>query len=126
MSLEDRARLDMQQITGNGNDFGEPITFTAPAPGSETATINGLNTKHHMGFNLDGEQVNTKTASVAVAEKFLTDAGYPTRDGNGEINMNGHLVDVADSTGNIKNYVINQNFPDENLGLLVFILGDYE
>lgn len=126
MSLQDKARLDMQQITGNSNDFGEPITLTAPAPGNETATVNGFNTKHHMSFDVDGVQVNTKQASVAIAEQFLIDVGYPVRNGANEVDLNGHLCDVKDSTGVLKNYVIRQNFPDENLGLIVLILGDFE
>jgi hypothetical protein len=36
-----------------------------------------------------------------------------------------HLVNVKDSTGNLRNYVIMENFPDETLGMITCILGDY-
>ena len=123
MNLTDQARLDLQQITGNGNDFGVDITLTAPT--AETITVKGLNTKHHTGFALDGVRVNTKTASVAVAEAFLV-APYPVRNANGEVAMLNHKVDVKDSTGNLKNYIVRECFPDEELGLIVLILGDFE
>jgi hypothetical protein len=39
--------------------------------------------------------------------------------------MTGHVVNVKDSTGIVKNYVVLQNWPDETIGLITFILGDY-
>lgn len=124
MGILDQARLDMQQITGNSSDFGVSISFTAPT--SETATVIGFHTKHHMAYTEEGERINHKTASIAVAEKLLTDEGYPTRNAAGEIDFSGHLVSVVDSTGNSKDYICEQWFPDEALGLIVLILGGYD
>jgi len=126
MSLNDRARIDMQNITGNLNDFGVPCVLKTP---DESVVINvvGLHTKHHMSFDPDGVAVNTKTASLAIAEKQLVDAGFPNiRNANGDVALKGTLIDVVDSTGIVKKYVTHQIFPDEYLGLLVFILGDYK
>lgn len=124
MGILDQARLDMQQITGNTSDFGVSISFTAPT--SETATVVGFHTKHHMAYTEEGERINHKTASVAVSETALTDLNYPTRNASDEVNFEGHLVSVPDSTGSVKQYVCEQYFPDEALGLIVLILGDYD
>ena len=125
MNLEDRARLDMQQIVGNSNDFGVEINVVNPTDAS-TADVIGFHTKHYTGFDIDGVMVNSKTASVAIAEQQFIDAGFPIRNANGDVDLNDTLINVKDSTGIIKNYVIVRAYPDENLGLLVLILGDYK
>jgi hypothetical protein len=124
MGLVEQAKADIKTITSNLNDFGVSMTFTAPT--SETATITGLHTKHHMAYTPEGERVNTKIASVAISEDLLTASSYPVRNSAGEVNMSGHLVSVADSTGSVKNYICNEWFPDEAVGIIVLILGDYE
>lgn len=124
MGLLEQARLDMQQITGNSSEFGVSMTFTAPD--SSTCTVVGFHTKHHMAYNDIGEQINHKKASVAISEIQFTENSYPCRNSDGEIYLENHLVSVVDSTGLSKNYVCEQWFPDEALGLLVIILGDYD
>ena len=125
MSLVNRAQRDMQKITGNINEFGVNITVKTP-DGSAEAAVVGLNTKHHMAFDVDGVMVNTKTASVGIAEQQLIDGNFPNiRNAAGDVNLNKTLVDVEDSTGVVKSYVAHRVYPDEYLGLLIFILGDY-
>lgn len=125
MSIIDQARADLIQFTGDANGFGESLTFTAPAPGSETAIVIGFNTKHHMAYDIEGQLVNTRTISVAVAEALLIAESYPVRNPAGDVDLNDHLVDAPDANGNIKNYIVRKNFPDEELGLIVLILQDY-
>lgn len=124
MGLLETAKQDIQNFTSNLEGFGVEITLTAPT--AEVAIVNGLHTKHHLGYNTEGVQVNTKNAHVSISEQLLVDAGYPVRSASGEVNLTGHLVDVKDSTGLVKNYVIREWFPDETIGLIVCILGDYE
>ena len=122
MGIIEKAREDFLQITSN-SDTGPGVEMTFYAPTNETATVKGLHSKHHLGVDPDtGKFVNTKNAHASVSEKLLTDAGYPVRDANGEVNMRKHRVDVKDSTGNVKSYIISENFPDETLGFLVFSL----
>lgn len=124
MGLIDQAKKDIEQITSNSNEFGVSMTFTAPT--SKTATVTGLHKKHHLGIDPEkGVAVNTKTASVSVSEKFLADAGYPVRNGNGVVDLKKHLVAVKDSTGTTETYIIEQWFPDETIGLIVCTLGTY-
>jgi hypothetical protein len=120
MSLINQAKADIEAITSNLSEFGVEMTLTAPT--SETATITGLHTKHHLGITTDGDMVSTKKAHVSFSEKFLTDLNYPVRDENGEVNLTNHTVAVKDSTGNVCNYFFKQWFPDETIGLIACIL----
>lgn len=124
MNLTDRAISDAARITGSVTDFGVSITLTAPAPGSEVATILGYHIKHHTGYDEEGVRINTKKASIAVSEGLLTAESYPVRI-NEEVDMLQHRVDVADSSGVVKKYIVSESSPDEKLGLIVLIIDDF-
>lgn len=124
MNLIDQAKADIEQITSNMDDFAVEIIFTAP--NEQTATISGLHTKIHLGVDTDGLPVNSKKAHISISEKFLTDAGYPVRNASGEVNLRNHLVSVKDSTGTAKTYRVMEIFPDETIGLITCMVGDYE
>lgn len=125
MSIFEQSKKDLASIIQNSNDFGQQITIKTPTS-SENLDLVGFHTKHHTAYDLDGAMVNSKNASIAISEKSLIDANYPYRNSNQEINMIAHLVDVVDSSGIVKNYIVREMFPDESLGLIVLILGDYE
>lgn len=122
MSLLDQIRLDIEQITANDQEFAVPATFTSPD--GETATINVIHSKHHLGVDTDGNRVNSKNAHISFAENNLS--GYTVRNASGEVAMINHRVTVADSTGIQKEYVIKEAYPDEMVGLIVCILNDFE
>ncbi len=125
MSLLERAKADIERITSNLNEFARVATFYSPT--GETATVNILHTKHHLGVDAELQKwVNTKNAHISVSEKFLVDAGYPVRNGNRDVFLQKHKVKVADSTGQEVTYVIEQWFPNETIGLITCILGTYE
>lgn len=125
MGLLDIARQDVLNITTNTDEWAVPMTFTTPDQAT-TVSINGLHTKHLLEVKMDTqERVNSKKSSVSVSEADLVATGYPVRDMNtNEVALLGHLVSVKDSTGRVWNYIVNQNYPDETLGLIVCILGD--
>lgn len=125
-SLREQAKDDWQRFTSDPDGFGTSINFLAPAPGNETADIVGLATKHHLGIDSDGVPINTKNTHVSVSEQLLIDAGYPVRDAEDEVAMLRHRVKFEDSTGTEKEYAIQEMFPDETVGILTFILGDFE
>lgn len=126
MGLLDQARADIEQITSDADGFTVDATFTAP--NAQVATIRCLHTKHHLGFDTDGNRINAKNAHVSFAENKLkvANVNYPIRNVAGELNMKGHKVAAKDSTGVSKNYVIREHYPDETLGLIVCILGDFQ
>ena len=124
MGLIDQAKSDIEDITSNTDGFGVALFFEGPC--GEFAEITGLHTKHHLGVDTEGNSVNSKNAHVSFSEKFLTDLNYPVRNLDGEVSMVGHKVRVKDSTGLDKTYVIEENYPDETIGLIVCILGNFE
>lgn len=123
MSLIDTINSDIAKITSNNKEFGVSIELIAPT--LETITINGIHTKHHLGIDTDGNMVNSKKASIAFSESLLI-APYPVRNTNKEVDLLNHLINVKDSTGIVKNYIVQQWFPDETIGLIVCILEDYD
>lgn len=122
MGLIEQVKADAKQIMENTGDFGVVMTFVAPD--NSTATVAGMHTKHRISLSPEGIPINARNAHVSVSEESLTALGYPVRVGD-EVEMTGHKVTVKDSTGEDKTYVIREWFPDETIGLIVCILGDY-
>ena len=126
MNMIERARNDWKRFSGDSNGWGETIVLTSSGASPLTVNVTGLSTKHNIGINSDGNLINTKNAHISISEKILTDLNYPVRNASGEVAMIGHKVSVKDSTGILKNYIIKENFPDETVGVIVFILGDFQ
>lgn len=124
-SLYDQAKKDIETITSDLTGWARLIRFEAPT--SEIAQIRGIHDKHHLGVHPEnGGLINSKTAHISVSEKFLTDLSYPIRNTSGEVELKNHKIDVQDSTGEIKFYVIREAFANETLGLITCLLEDRE
>lgn len=122
--LLERARIDARRIVAG--DFSTSITITKPDL-SASIVVKGLAMKHHMEFDLSsGNTTNSKNAHITISEQPLVDAGFIIRDSNDEVDLKEYQVDYIDSTGFSEKYVINQYFPDETVGLIVCILGEFE
>lgn len=119
MGLLDIIKSDIESITSNLNEFGVSITLTST--NNVSTILTGIHTKHHLGIDTDGNMVNSKKASIAFSEKFLS-----CRNSNEEISLTNYRVNVKDSTGVTKKYIVQQWFPDETIGLIVCILEDYD
>jgi len=97
--------------------------------GSKTINITGWAVKVSGSFDSDGNQVNTKNVHITIDESILTSLGYPVRTnkkGIAEVDLIQHKVNFKDSSGEVKNYIVRENIPDENLGLITLWLGDYK
>lgn len=103
----------------------ENIIMSVP-DGSLTISITGWAVKHHISFDSDGNQVNTKNARATIDEAVLVANGYPVRNANKEIALKMHLITFKDSSGEDKDYIVRESFPDETLGMICLILGDYK
>lgn len=121
MGLLEQAREDVKDYSGSTDDFAVSITLTAP--NGETKTLKGIHSKHHMSVDTDGALMNSKNAHIAFSEDLAGD--YPLRNNAGEVSMKGHKITVKDSTGDDKVYVVREWYPDETVGLIVCILGNY-
>ncbi|MGB0881420.1 MAG: hypothetical protein ACPGSO_00595 [Vicingaceae bacterium] len=125
MSLVDRAREDARQIITNGNDWGVELTLITP-DGSTSLTLNGLHTKHSIDVDSEGNIIKGRNAHVNIVESVLDENLYPYKSVDGEIILYNHRVVVSDATKDNVEYVINEFIPDEFLGVIVCILGDFE
>jgi len=117
------ARRDSKKQIGNLDGWAVEVALTTP-DNSKTINISGLHVKIGLNMDTDGNMVNSKKAPLTFHEDLLTEQSYPVRNAAGEVSLMKHKVAVKDSTGVVKNYVIDQCFPDEALGLLSCILGD--
>lgn len=113
---------DIKRFTTDG---GFEVDMTLTAPGGEAIPVKSLATKHHNSVNTDGVPINSKNSHASFIESDLTDKGLTARDSRGEVNLRNWLVSFADSSGVTKNYKIIETMPDETLGIIVCILGDY-
>ncbi len=123
MSLLDQIQRDIKTITSNNSEFARSIVFTSPDLVS--VSINALHTKIRLAVDTDGNVVSSKKSHISFSEESLTELSYPVRNGNNEVDLYGHIVEVSDSTGQQKKYIIREWFPDETIGLIVCILDDF-
>ncbi|MBX2906161.1 MAG: hypothetical protein KF744_08995 [Taibaiella sp.] len=126
-----RVARDVRRITTR--DFAIPLTFQPP--GGSAVTVKGYQSKVQWDVSEPGSggltyiTANTKKVYCSVSEAELTDAGYVTRDSNGNlITFKGHLVTCTDVGGQELTYIIQkgQSRADETVGHITFILGYYE
>lgn len=120
-----QARKDARKFTSSGG-FEEDITLIHPS-GTPFLSFTGIHTKHWISLDTDGNQINSKNAHILIDESVLQQGNYPVRDlKTGNIDLYKHRINVKDSTGIEKSYVINETYPSETFGLIVCILGDFK
>lgn len=124
MSFTDLAKADWKRFTGDVNGWGTAIKFTIPGGGTSVDVV-GLAVKHHINVDTEGIAINGKNAHISISEELLTAESYVTRV-NEEVSLEGHTVEWIDSSGVLKKYVIRETYPDEKVGMLICILGDFE
>ena len=118
-----KARRDSRKYITKGG-FEEILSLTSP--NGLVIETTGTVSKHWINFDSEGNSINSKNSHICINENELLELGYPVRNNNEEVYLKDHRVSTPDSTGVVKDYVIREWFPDENLGLIVCILGDYE
>lgn len=119
-----RIRKHSKKIVTRGG-FEELITLKS-ADGLAILELTGFVSKHWINFDTEGNATNSKNAHITIDEDVLKTAGYPYKNADNEVYLRKHKVSTPDSSGDVKEYVILEWLPDETLGLIVCILGDYE
>lgn len=117
-----QARKDALKIN-KAIGWEEDIKLSTP-DNSLTINLKGIHTKHHISFDDSGQRINAKNAHILIDEKDLTLFDYPYRNQTGNVALIAHKVEVADSNGDVKKFIINETYPSETFGLIVCILGD--
>lgn len=106
------------------SSFNIEITFNAPSPSTETATIKGIATNNAITFETDGQHAIGHTVHISFSEAELLEANpnYPVRSTTGEsaglVSLNDHRVSFIDANGTIQNYVITNYYPDNTVGII--------
>jgi len=126
MGILDRARADARRILSNLNGWATALHFENPA-NDQQADINGTFFRRTVLINdQEGTPVNTRMAHITFAEADFTPDYYEIRNAAGVVHMEGHLVSCMDSTGTLSTYIIREWHPDETLGIIRCMLGDYQ
>ena len=124
MNMYERAQRDIRRFTTDVQGWTRAITLI-----SREASIQfvgtGIHTVHHLSVDASYQKfVNFKNGHIAINEDELVLQGYPVRNAEGLVDMIGDTVRVVDSTGVVKEYRVQQSFPDETIALIVIILED--
>jgi ABC-type transport system substrate-binding protein len=120
MSLLDRARKDAQRFLTDTGGFAVQLDISDDE--GNTASVTGLFSNHHVSVSTENVPVNSAKRSITVAEQAFERAGYPVRNSNGEVALEGHKVTYRDSTGQPGYYRVAETFADETIGNIVLIL----
>ena len=125
VSFTERAKADWKRLTGDKNGWGTEINVERP-DGSSPVDVVGLAIKHHLKVDGEGLVINGKNAHATISEEALTDQSYVVRDSDDEVDMEDHHLEWIDSAGFLKKYVVTEAWADEKVGVIVFVLGDFE
>lgn len=118
------AREDFEELSSTGG-FEEDIIITNPL-NLQTASFKNFHTKHHLAIDTDGNPYNSQSAHICVLRKELDNQSYIyINPKTNKIDFRGHRVTVKDSF-ELKTYVVNEFLPNETLGFIILILGDFK
>jgi len=119
----DEARKDWNKITTSG---GFEVDITLEKSGVPITVVKGLATLRSMEFDFEaGAFIRADKAHATISFAELDANAFPYRNTNGVINMIGTKVSFLSSQGDVKNYKVSENFPDETVGIITFNLVDY-
>ncbi len=126
MGLVDQIQKDVQQITSDLGGFATSlIFFVTNGQTVVTATCNGIAVNHNLAVNEYGIDINSKTARVTVSELALRALSYPLRDSNNRVSLKEHRVTWTDISGIQATYIIREQFPNGQTGLIRCTLGEF-
>lgn len=125
MSLNDLAIVDANQFTTD-TDSGFGVDFIMYQADLTEVALRGTTARHHTGYDTDGVRISSSNAHVAVSEIEMTSKGIVVRNAKGNVDLLRRRVRVPDSSGQQREYIVDEQFPDESIGIVVLALTDYE
>jgi len=123
MNIVEQMKQDLEEITGNADEFGVTLSFVSPT--NETAQITGMYSDHSNSYDESGQNITGKFTHVTISEQFLINKNYPTRNTDGLADLNEHLVTVHYIDGSTKQYSVDDVRPDYTVNLFLLILSEY-
>ncbi len=115
------ARIDAAKVAGTGG-FNDDIMVSTP-DGQTTITVTGLTTGIWVNTDTMGNTVDKDSSHVAIPEQAFIDQGYTVRNQLGKVALKGHLVQVKDNIGTLRNFTVERCEPNVTTGLIMLILG---
>ena len=124
MGLRDIATADAIEIIQDTVTGGDEIIITSPAGVSEDF----LALTNDIHFSIDpetGETVTGRQCSVTVLSSDLVTAGFSEIKGIHDTNSRPWVVQMTDINGVTATFKVVESHPDNTMGLMVLILGEY-
>ena len=119
----ERAKQDLNRFLNA--EFSELITISTPSK-SFSVQINALVSKHKITISpSNGLPVNSDNIHCSFIEQNLIDLEFPVRNAKNEVNLLKHIISFVDSNEILGEYVINETWPDNKLGIIVCMLARY-
>lgn len=123
-NLLNRARRDSRKFLTKGGFQSDFILESID--GLYKVELSGFHTLHFLGFDEDGRLTNSKNAHISFSEAEAKEKGYFIRNSRNQVDLKGQKISVEIPEVKLTQYVIKEAYPDNTLGLVVCILGDYE
>lgn len=118
------AKNDAQFINTRSEDFAIDATITAKDGTVFTGKL--IKNNHTTSYNEIGQKVNVRTTNVCVGCAALIEENFPFKNSGGEVAMIGYVIEFIDAFGTSKKHMVAEQYPDDDLGIIVLILADYE
>ena len=122
-NLIKKARRDAKKYITKGG-FQVDIVLES-SNGIDKINITGWGTVHWHNFDTDGNSVNSKNAHVSIIEDDLKANNFNYRK-NKEVHLKGCKIIYKVDSEIERKYEIIEWMPDESLGIIALILGDYD
>ena len=130
MGLTEQARDLVRFILTAPSGFSVEVTLTNPNFPDAPATIRAVCLKHNLSVSTDqygnNNASNAETSQIKVDTKMLTEIGYTWMNLNDHAAMLGHFVSFADATGESFDFIVKEQWPNANLGLITLMLQAYK
>jgi len=125
MSLREQAAADVATILEDVDDFGWPVTVTAPG-GSPTVLVGFTNDVAAVIDPDTGIEVTGRKASVVLRIASLTSAGLGLPKGIQDATSAPWLVSWTDVDGTVWTFKVTDAHPDLTVGIVVCHLEGYQ
>lgn len=130
MGLTEQARSLARFALSTPTGFKIDALFTNPNFPDDSIVVPCVCTKHNLNVSTDqyGNQTstNSETARVLVDTVLLTELGYSWMNANDHAAMLGHFIEWADASGVTFKFIVKEQWPNANLGIITLMLQYYK
>lgn len=114
----------VQSMTTDTSQWGTNCIFVS-VDGLYEVECSAIVIRHASQFDEFGNIVRGATARCTVSEQALLDVGFPTRNDNDKIAMQGVRVSYTDVMGVTNTYIVTDQYAGQTVGIIRLQLGEY-